>query len=387
MSVLEWIFWGSVSFVLAATAGYPLMISAFGLFIHRARVLREDEPTVSLIIAAHNEERVIREKIENSLALDYPGEKFEIMVASDGSTDRTNEIVRSFADKGIKLCAYERRGKTGIQNETVKEASGEILVFSDANAFYRKDAIRKLVRNFGDDQVGCVSGQLVYRRRDECGAGESECSYWSYEKYLKCKESALFSLVGANGSIYAIRKKDYVHIGERLISDFVEPLEIVRRGKRVIYEPEAVSEEEPSLSYEKEFRRKVRILTRSIQGLLHMKGLLNPFRYGIFSLQLLVHKAFRYLIPGFLLSGALSLLFLSRDPFYFLLCALMMISLLMAAIARAVENTTGGNRVLKLFNLIYYYVLVNLAVALAWVNVVKGSTITVWATDRNKTSQ
>ena len=118
-----------------------------------------------------------------------------------------------------------------------------------------------------------------------------------------------------------------------------------------------------------------------------MKGLLNPFRYGIFSLQLLVHKAFRYLIPGFLLSGALSLLFLSRDPFYFLLCALMMISLLMAAIARAVENTTGGNRVLKLFNLIYYYVLVNLAVALAWVNVVKGSTITVWATDQNKTSQ
>ena len=383
--LLEWIFWGSFLFVVMATVGYPVMITVLSLFSKKTRVFRDDEPMVTLIIAAYNEEKVIKSKLENSLELDYPRERLEIIVASDGSTDRTNKIVNSFAEKGIKLCAYERMGKTGIQNETVKKACGEILVFSDANAFYRRDAIRKLIRNFGDDQVGCVSGQLVYALKDHCVAGDSECSYWSYEKYLKSKESALCSLIGANGSIYAIRRNDYVHINEALISDLVEPLEIVKRGKRVIYEPEAISEEEPSLSYEQEFRRKVRILTRSIRGLLHMRSLLNPFRYGIFSVQLLVHKAFRYLIPAFLLSGTLSLFSLAGDPFYFLLLSLTILCLLMAVIAKFANNTINGNRVFKLFSLIYYYVLVNFAVTLAWMNIAKRSTMTVWTTDRKTT--
>lgn len=382
MLLFEWIFWGSVSFVVAATVGYPLMISVFSLFVQRSRIFRDDEPTVTLIIAAHNEEKVIKEKIDNTLSLDYPKNKLDIIVASDGSTDMTNEIVSSFADRGVILRAYNRLGKTGIQNESVKKANGEILVFSDANAMYRKDAIKKLVRNFADESVGCVSGQLIYQRRGHCAAGESEGYYWNYEKYLKKKESALSSLLGVNGSIYAVRKEDYVYIDNKLISDFVEPLEIVRRGKKVVYEPEAISEEEPSVSYDKELRRKIRILTRSIRGLLHMKSLLNPFKYGIFSLQLFLHKACRYLVPFFLAASAACLLILAGRPLYFSLFCLMITSFAVAAIARLFIDIAPGNKIFKVFNLIYYYFLVNYAVTLAWVNIVRGSEITVWTTDR-----
>ncbi len=359
-----------------------MMISVFSLFVQRSRIFRDDEPTVTLIIAAHNEEKVIKEKIDNTLSLDYPKNKLDIIVASDGSTDMTNEIVSSFADRGVILRAYNRLGKTGIQNESVKKANGEILVFSDANAMYRKDAIKKLVRNFADESVGCVSGQLIYRSRGHCAAGESEGYYWNYEKYLKKKESALSSLLGVNGSIYAVRKEDYVYIDNKLISDFVEPLEIVRRGKKVVYEPEAISEEEPSVSYDKELRRKIRILTRSIRGLLHMKSLLNPFKYGIFSLQLFLHKACRYLVPFFLAASAACLLILAGRPLYFSLFCLMITSFAVAAIARLFIDIAPGNKIFKVFNLIYYYFLVNYAVTLAWVNIVRGSEITVWTTDR-----
>jgi cellulose synthase/poly-beta-1,6-N-acetylglucosamine synthase-like glycosyltransferase len=386
-SLFELIFWCSVLFIAATTAGYPLLITALSIFAQAPRTVRNDEPTVTLIIAAHNEEKVIKEKLVNSLSLDYPKEKLDIIVASDGSTDKTDEIVSAFAGRGVMLQAYGRLGKTGIQNESVKRANGEILVFSDANAMYRTDAIRKLVRNFADEKVGCVSGQLIYRRKDRCAAGESEGCYWTYEKYLKKKESALSSLLGVNGSIYAVRKEDYVQIDNRLISDFVEPLEIVRRGKKVIYEPEAVSEEDPSVSYDKELRRKIRILTRSIQGLLYMKSLFNPIKYGIFSLQLFLHKACRYLVPFFLVAGGLCLLALAGKPFYSVLFFLMVTFLLLAAAARLFSDMAPGSRIIKVFNLIYYYFLVNYAVTLAWVNVLRGSEITVWTTDRKETTR
>jgi cellulose synthase/poly-beta-1,6-N-acetylglucosamine synthase-like glycosyltransferase len=381
-SLFESIFWCSVSFVAATTVGYPLLLTALSIFAQRPRTMRDDEPTVTLIIAAHNEEKVIKEKLDNSLSLDYPEKKLEIIVASDGSTDMTDDIVSSFADRGVILHAYNRMGKTGIQNGSVEKAHGEILVFSDANAMYKKDAIRKLVRNFADEAVGCVSGQLIYRRRGDCAAGESEGCYWKYEKYLKEKESALSSLLGVNGSIYAVRKEDYVCIDNSLISDFVEPLEIVRRGKRVVYEPEAVSEEEPSVSYDKELRRKIRSLTRSIRGLLHMKSLMNPFKHGIFAVQLFVHKACRYLVPFFLATSAACLLILTGSPLYFALFCLMVMSLALAAVGRLFADIAPGNKVFKVVNLIYYYFLVNYAVTLAWVNVMRGSEITVWTTDR-----
>ncbi len=303
------------------------------------------------------------------------------MVASDGSTDRTAEIVESFKNRGVILRAFPRVGKTGIQNRAVRVATGDILVFSDANGFYRPDAIRKLVRNFADPSIACVCGQLTYTA-DRQTAGDCEQSYWHYEKFMKRRESQLSSLVGANGSIYAVRRADYIEIHPDLISDLVEPLALVQRGRRVVYEPEAISVEEGSTAYGVEFRRKVRILTRSMKGLLHMRALLNPFRYGIFSFQLLMHKVLRYFVPYFLVTafaslGALAGLGLYRVPF-----AAAAAVMLIAVIVGRARRTSPSNLLVRACHLLYYYLLVNYALVPAWINIVRGTRMTVWVPER-----
>lgn len=378
---LEWTLWLSVAMIVLVTLGYPLMLAVAGLLVRRPRIVSDAAPTVSLIIAAHNEEACIERKLWNTLELDYPRDRLEIIVASDGSTDRTAEIVKTFSGHGVVLRDFPRMGKTGVQNEAVRTARGEILVFSDANALYHPDAIRKLVRNFADPQVACVTGQLVYQSASS-GAGLCESSYWNYEKFLKRCESDLSSVIGANGSIYAVRRSEYVEIGSDLISDFVEPLALVVRGKRVIYEPEAMSFEEASTSHAVEFRRKVRILTRSIKGLLHMRVLLNPFRYGIFSIQLIVHKLLRYLVPAFLMTAVLSLGGLAVLGRY---------RAVFVAVAAAVVFATFVGRLnaprlpgifVRLCHLLYYYIMVNYALIPAWLNIVRGTRMTVWVPER-----
>jgi len=332
-----------------------------------------------MVIAAHNEERVIQQKIRNTLALDYPRDKIEIIVASDGSTDHTNEIVKKYNDAGILLYEYDRLGKTGIQNETVKRAKGEIIVFSDANAMYKPDAITQMVRHFKYYNIGCVCGRLLYQEKNS-KAGFTESMYWKYENLLKKSESDLSSLIGANGSIYAVRKEDYITINNNLISDLVEPLEIVKRKKKVIYEPEAISYEDASVSFQAEFKRKVRILTRSIQGLLQMKVLFNPLEYGLFALQIWFHKICRYLIPLFLIISFLSLSMLIDSNFYFSLFLIYPLFLAFAALGKVTEKIKALP--FRFFSLCYYYILVNYALVLAWINVLKREKVVTWKTER-----
>jgi len=278
--------------------GYPLLLAAVSFF-HRRRVVLDETygPTVSLIIAAYNEEPVIGEKIKNSLLLDYPKGKLEIIIFSDASTDRTDEIVKGYADQGAKLLRIEgRKGKTYCQNEAVKIATGEILVFSDANSMYQPDAIQKLVRHFADERVGCVSGELRYRGGGE--AVEGERTYWAYDQILKQLESKVSSLVGANGSIYAVRRTLFKPLPPGTAEDLVRPLQIVQEGRRVVYEPEAVTWENTAQDASMEFQRRVRIVTQSVRSLLDNRTLfhlLNPFRYGFFSIQLWSHKVLRWL--------------------------------------------------------------------------------------------
>lgn len=310
MIVEKVIFWIAAVGLFHIYFGYPLLLGLLILF-RRSRVkMKMDEtyqPTVSLIVVAYNEERVIGQKIENSLKLNYPKEKLEIIVFSDASTDRTDEIVQSYADKGVKLLRIEgRKGKTYCQNEAVEMATGKVVVFSDANSMYEPDAISKLVRHFADDRVGCVSGELQYRSetngRQEGVKGEK--IYWRYEQLLKRLESKVSSLIGANGAIYVVRKSLYAPLQADTISDFVEPLKIVQKRYKVLYEPEAVVWETTGEDPEKEFRRRIRIVTRSVYSLLRdrsLLGLLNPFRHGIFSLQLWSHKVLRWLSGAFLL--------------------------------------------------------------------------------------
>lgn len=378
---LEWVLWLSVLAVVAVTVGYPVFLALSGPLVRRRRRLDAAEPTVSLIVSAYNEEAVIARRLENALELDYPPGRLEIVVASDGSTDRTDEIVRSFADRGVLLRRFPRTGKTGVQNLSARAAAAEILVFSDANASYRPDAIRKLVRNFAEPDVACVCGQLVYRVAGEA-AGDCERSYWDYEKFMKRRESDLSSLIGANGSIYAVRRADYVEIDNGLISDFVEPLALVRNGRRVVYEPEAVSVEEASDSYGVEFRRKVRILTRSIRGLLHMRALLNPLRYGVFSFQLLMHKLLRYLVPLFLIAGALSLAGLAVGGRYRVLSLAALGAVMVAVLVGRGLRSARANVLVRGCGLLYYYLMVNCALLLAWVNIFRGTRMVLWAPER-----
>ena len=303
--------------------------------------------------------------------------------STDGSTDRTAEITQSFGDRGVVLHAFPRVGKTGVQNQAVRTATGEILVFSDANGFYRRDAIRKLVRNFADPAVACVSGQLVYTA-DLQSAGDCERSYWYYEKFMKRRESDVSSLIGANGSIYAVRRADYVEIDNDLISDLVEPLALVQRGRRVVYEPEAVSVEEASTTYSVEFRRKVRILTRSIKGLLHMRALLNPFRYGLFSFQLLMHKVLRYLLPYFLVTPFASLTSLAAIGHYRLPFGVAVLAMAAATLVGRRMRSCRSHVLIRACHFLYYYLLVNYALLPAWINIFRGTRMTAWVPERKQ---
>jgi len=393
-ALLEWVLWVCVSMVLLVVAGYPALLALAWPFAQRRRVFAASEPYVTLVIAAYNEEQRIGAKLENCLALDYARERLKIVVASDGSTDRTDQIVESYRHRGVDLVCFPRTGKTGVQNHVVAAARGEILVFSDANAMYRRDAIRKLVRNFTDPRVGCVCGQLVYSFDGE-GAGAAESAYWSYEKFMKQRESDLSSAIGVNGSIYAVRRSDYVVLDADMISDLVLPLAIVRNGKRVVYESEAISVEQGSTDYSMEFRRKVRILTRSIRGLLRMRALLNPFRYGMFAVQLIMHKLLRFLTPVFLLAGAVALTWLAVLEHFasdhqlhgFLgsyrqwFVAATLVAILAALVAR-LRRRKHANIVVRVFNLGYYYLMVNCALALAWLKVLRGQRMILWVPER-----
>jgi cellulose synthase/poly-beta-1,6-N-acetylglucosamine synthase-like glycosyltransferase len=383
--LFEWIFWCSVAMVLIVTCGYPTFLALSWPLVRRRKIFDASEPQVTLIVAAFNEDGVIAQKLENCLQLDYPRDRLEIIVGSDGSTDRTNQIVESYRHCGIELAAFARTGKTGVQNRIAAAARGEILVFSDANAMYRRDAIRKLVRNFTDPRIGGVCGQLVYAAAAE-GAGASESAYWSYEKFMRQRESDLSSAIGANGSIYAVRSRDYVEIDTDMISDLVEPLALVRNGKRVVYESEAVSVEEGSSDYGIEFRRKVRILTRSIRGLLRMRALLNPFKYGVFAAQLIMHKLLRFLMPVFLISGTVALAGLAGLGTYRVLLFAAAFLVTAAILVPRLKLPGQANIFVRSCHLGYYYLIVNYALMLAWLRVLRGERMTLWAPERARST-
>jgi cellulose synthase/poly-beta-1,6-N-acetylglucosamine synthase-like glycosyltransferase len=298
----EILFWISVLALLYVFVGYPLILLLLGKITQRPPVLKKAIcPPVTLLISAYNEEEVIEAKIRNSVALDYPREMLEIIVVSDASTDGTDDIVRRYKAEGVILQRMPvRKGKTAGLNEAVPVARGDVIVFSDANVFYATDVIRKLVRNFGDPSVGCVTGNSCYLDSEASNAGKSENTYWGYERFLKIKESQIGSMVGSDGAMFAVRKDLASPLGSDDINDFVMPLQVVSRGYRNVFEPEAMGYEKAVSQLAQEFRRKVRIVSRSWHGLFRVKALLNPYRYGLFSFQLVSHKVLRWLAPAFL---------------------------------------------------------------------------------------
>jgi len=303
MALLPIIVFLFLGLTLYVYVGYPLLIAAWARLRPRPIARSDVEPHVSLVIAAYNESSVIAEKIRNSLALDYPADRLEIMVVADGSSDSTADIARAFAAQGIRvLHTPERRGKSAALNRGVSGAKGEIIVFSDANAFYERDAIRKIVRNFADPEVGAVSGNKTVRRGTTAIA-DSEGFYWQYESFIKAKETATGTTVGVVGEINAIRASLYPVIPTHIINDDTYLcLATLRQGYRVVYEPEAISFETPAQSMADEVIRRKRITAGRYQQMFTTSLWRTLPPTVIF--KLVSHKFLRLMLPFFMI-GAL----------------------------------------------------------------------------------
>ena len=287
-----------------------------------------------MIIAAYNEERDIARKIENTLALDYPKEKLEIIVASDCSTDGTDEIVRGYADRGVILHRRpERIGKSVAQNQAMRFSKGNVLVFSDATTMYERDTLRKIVRSFADPEVGCVAGRLVYVSGSDAAVGKGCRSYWGYEVFLKECESRLGSLIGVSGCLYAVRRSNYARIALDMSSDFVIATEIHLQGMRTVYDSEAVSTENTNKRGKDEFRMRVRVIEQTMSALGRYREVLNPLRHGVYALQMISHKVMRYSAPLFMVTLFVSNLFLINDSEFYLLTFLAQSLFYVAALA------------------------------------------------------
>jgi len=257
MEALFWIFIGGV---LWTYVGYPLLLLVLARFARRNLTRAPFEPSVSLVIAAYNEENDIRQKLTNSLQLDYPRDKLQIIVASDCSTDRTHDIVREFENKGVALVILpERGGKTAAQNAAVKKARGEIIVFTDATTQLHRRTVKDLVGGFADPQVGCIGAELEYVTVEGTAVGKGGTTYWRYEKKLKELESTVNSLTGVSGCLYAIRASVYTPIDPDLISDFVVTSEVFAKGYTTAYACGAIAQEKTHEDTSKEFDMRVRI--------------------------------------------------------------------------------------------------------------------------------
>ncbi len=316
MLLLKLIFWVLLAIPLYAYFGYPLILVLMRTVFRRPVKKQPYEPLVTLLIPAYNEAEHIAGKIRDSLHLHYPPEKLEILVATDGSRDRTPEIARGLADGNrVQVLCFERnRGKISTLNDGVRAARGEIVVFSDATARLYPDSLRALLANFADPEVGAASGRYTVVRADEVGIGKSEDFYWKYETFLKIQESELDSTLGAHGHLHAIRRELYPFPSPGTINDdYVIPVSVLGRGYRAVYEPDAVVYEEAREMTG--FGRRVRIMAGNVQQMREIRGLLRPLR--IFPLFFfLSHKVSRLVVPFAMVGALLCNLALLGSPFY-----------------------------------------------------------------------
>lgn len=359
--VLQAAFWLSAALVVYAYAGYPLLVFCLGRRRCQPRsvpISDEQLPTLSLVIAAHNEAEMIEDRLSNALAMDYPGDKLEIIVASDGSTDGTNKIVRRCANSRVRLLDFsQRRGKSAALNAAVPQARGELVMFSDANTFWDAAAARSLARWFVDPAVGVVCGKL--QLIDSRTGSNVDSLYWRYETFLKQCEGRLGVLLGANGAIYAMRRSHYQPIPEdTIIDDFVIPLSAyLRTGCRMVYDPSATAVEETPAQLRSEFGRRARIGAGGFQSIARLRGLLNV-RHGWLTMAFVSHKLFRWFAPFALLALVASNLALAGRPEYRILLAG---QLLYAALAVAGACARGRHPAWRVARAATLFASVNLA--------------------------
>lgn len=362
-----------IAIILYVYAGYPFVLWLAGV-VKRSPVRRDDSylPRVTLIISAHNEERVIREKIENSLKIDYPKDRFKILVASDGSVDATNCIVEEYEGRGVILKAFARReGKSATLNRAVVGLEGEVLVFSDANSFYEPDAVRKLVRNLADDEVGCAVGRLVYLTNHSY-VGKGESLYWRYESALNRLESRIKSVLVATGTIFAMRRELFGPLLNDVANDFQLPAEVSSRGYGVVYDGEAIAYERSSYYFREEFARKRRIIIRGLTG---YRALRHSFGGRLRTFQFVSRKLLRWLVGPMLPVLYAANLFLLKDPFFFTLFVLQSLFYIAAIVGGLLRRGGVQSRVLFVP---FYFVMVNAAALAAIITYLGGNRLSSW---------
>ncbi|HET7114085.1 MAG TPA: glycosyltransferase family 2 protein [Pyrinomonadaceae bacterium] len=378
---MEAIFWLSVAAIGYAYVGYPVLLILLSRIRPKPVKSGHWTPTVTVVIAAYNEERDLAAKLENTLALDYPASHLEIIVTSDCSSDRTDEIARSYASRGVRLHRQEERhGKTAAQNAAVTKARGEIIVFSDATTHYRPDVLRLMIPAFADKSVGCVTGRVIYQDEKDSSVGAGTQSYWNYEFFLKKHESAVCSLIGVCGCMYAVRASAYIPLYNEACSDFIIATTMVEQGLRAVYVPEAVCTEEPNRQAKKELAARVRIISQTFADLWRNRSVLNPFRSGFYAVQLWSHKLMRYLVPVFLIAIFFASAFLATRNAFYATVFVVQIAFYLAALA-----SWGLERLGVTFSLLalpQYFVITNLASLIAFVKFLTGERYTRWEPSR-----
>jgi cellulose synthase/poly-beta-1,6-N-acetylglucosamine synthase-like glycosyltransferase len=382
--VMETAFWLSVAMLVYAYAGFPVLVSLVGL-CRRRDVLKERlTPSVSVIIAAYNEEAAIAERLENVLTSDYPSGQLEVIVADDGSSDRTAAIVEGYRERGVRLLSLPRRGKIPALNDAVTHATGEILVFSDANIRCDRGAIAALTQNFADPRVGGVAGHTTYlvSARTE-SSGDGERLYWQYDTWLKQLESQTGSVVSAHGGLYAVRRRLYLAVTDSSVTDdFAISTAVIEQGYRLVFEAEARAVEYTTTEARREMRRRVRLMTRGLRAVSLRRRLLNPLRFGFYAVSLFSHKVLRRLAPLWLIVIAVATVWLAVEgrPLF--------VAAAFAQLAFYGLALTGGllrgRRVgrLKPFCVPFYYCMANAASAMALWHFLRGKRISLWQPQR-----
>lgn len=371
-------FWLCTALVVYVYAGYPLLVWTLSKLFGKARIATPptEWPMMSVVIAAHNEEGVIAERLENLGALDYPADRLEILIASDGSTDRTCEIVRAMQAPNVRLLDFtQNRGKAAVLNDAMAQARGEIAILSDANTMLAPDAAKRMAAWFSDPEVGVVCGRLVLV--DQARGENADGMYWKYETFLKRCEARLGALLGANGAIYAIRKSLYPRLPQRIaVDDFVIPLLAhIQSGSRIEYDADALAYEETPPEIRSEFARRSRIGAGGFQSLSLLWPLMNPFR-GWIALAFVSHKLLRWLCPFFLLGVLATSVFLSGTVLFGIALAAQ-VALYAMALAGYVWPKLGS--VYRVAKLPTMFAAMNLALLTGFVRWAGGRQSGVWA--------
>lgn len=377
------VFWAGAATIATTYAGGPVLLAARALRRPRLHRTARVEARVSIIIAAHDEEEAIEHKLRSIHALEWPRDRLEVIVVSDGSTDRTEEIVAAHADRGVRLLARPWEGKAAALDAGVAASSGEILVFTDANSLLDPGALGSLTKHFADPDVGCVAGDQRYLPGsdggDEPAAGER--GYWAIDRMLKRVESRAGDAVSATGSLYAIRRSLVGPVLTGVTDDFYISTGAVLAGRRIVFDPDAIAWEPPAATTGAEFDRKVRVMTRGLRGVLARRALLDPRRYGAYAVQLWWHKVLRRLMVFPLLAVAVATPRCWRRGRVYRLAGLAQLALYGAAAVGTARPGTGG-RLAPVFALPAYFCMVNVASLRAVWNLVTGRRIERWTPAR-----